>query len=242
MIKQIGRWFALVVACGMVSAWPAAAAESQKITVIGGSGMIGQRIVNEALARGHQVTLLARDPSRVTQTHERLRVEKSDVLETDALTDLFATQDVVISAVGAARQKNPDYFLYLRAADSLVRALRAAGERAPRLLVVGGVGSLKDSSGKLMLDRAPADRRPEHLGQKAALDFYRTVDDVRWTYLSPPGRIAPGERTATYRTGRDELLLDDKGVSAISMEDYAVAMIDEVENPRHVRERFTVAY
>jgi uncharacterized protein len=219
-----------------------AAAEPQKVTVIGGSGMIGQRVVREALERGHHVTLLVRDPAKVTERHERLKVARGDVLESEALTTALAGQDVVISAVGAARAKDPDYLLYLRAAHSLTTALRAMGDVAPRLLVVGGVGSLRDLSGNMILDRVPKDRRPEHLGQMAALNFYRTVEDVRWTYLSPPGRIAPGPRTGVYRTGQDELVMNDKGESSISMEDYAVAMLDELEKPRHVRKRFTVAY
>ncbi len=220
-----------------------AGSAKQRIVVIGGSGMIGQRIVREALDRGHEVTLVARDPAKVSEKHERLKVMQGDVLDPDSLRAVFAGQNAVISAVGAARAREPDYLLYLRAADSLVAALRAMGEGAPRLLVVGGFGSLRDASGKLALERVPRDRRPEHLGQKAALDFYRTVADVRWTYLSPPGRIAPGERKGRYRTGEDRLILDDQGgVGAISMEDYAVAMIDEIEKPRFVGRRFTVAY
>lgn len=236
------RTLTLLVAVGGLASSPAWSAEPHRIVVIGGSGMIGQRIVHEALQRGHHITLLVRDPAKVAEKHERLAVVKGDVLESEALRGQLAGHDVVISAVGAARAADPDYLLYLRAADSLVAALRAMGDGAPRLLVVGGMGSLKDSSGKLMMERAAKERRPEHLGQKAALDFYRTVADVRWTYVSPPGRIAPGERKGVYRTGRDELVVNDKGESAISMEDYAVAMIDEVEAPRHIRERFTVAY
>jgi putative NADH-flavin reductase len=112
----------------------------------------------------------------------------------------------------------------------------------PRLIVVGGVGSLLDESGAPVLDRVPKERRPEHLGQKGALDLYRTVSDVQWTYVSPPGRIAPGERTGAYRVGGDELLRNDVGESGISMEDYAVAVLDEVKAARYIGRRFTVAY
>jgi uncharacterized protein len=217
------------------------AAEPLRITVVGGNGMIGQRIVNEALQRGHQVTVVVREPSRVTQRHERLKIEQGDALNANDVARLVAKRDVVISAVGAARASAPDYTLYLRAAQSLVTALRQAGPDAPRLVVVGGVGSLKDGSGQLVLERVPEDRRPEHLGQKTALDFYRTITDVRWTYVSPPGRIAPGVRTGKYRVGQDDLLMEGDQVSGISMEDYAVALLDEVENPKHVGKRFTVA-
>jgi putative NADH-flavin reductase len=216
--------------------------ETLEIGVIGASGMIGQRIVQEALNRGHNVTAIVRDPARVKQHHERLKVVKGDVLVSTQIARVVAGQDVVISAVGTARAENPDYSLYLQAARSLVDAELSLGEKAPRLIVVGGVGSLKDASGKLVLERVPVDRQPEHLGQKAALDFYRSVLGVRWTYVSPPGRIAPGERTGLYRTGADQLIVNDRGESAISMEDYAVALIDEAEHPAHVRTRFTVGY
>jgi hypothetical protein len=120
--------------------------------------------------------------------------------------------------------------------------LRALGEKAPRLIVVGGVGSLKHASGQLMLERVTPERKPEHLGQKSALDYYSTVHDVTWTYVSPPGSILPGQRTGVFRLGNDALIVNDKGESRITMEDYAVAIVDEAENPRHTGRRFTVGY
>jgi uncharacterized protein len=123
-----------------------------------------------------------------------------------------------------------------------VDVLRGMGAKAPRLIVVGGVGSLFDANGVLLLERVPKERKPEHLGQKAALDFYRSVSDVNWTYVSPPGSIAPGKRRGAYRTGEDQILVDAKGESTISMEDYAVALLDEAEKPEHTGKRFTVGY
>ena len=168
-----------------------------RIAVLGGGGMIGSRIAREALDRGHLVRLVVRDASRVAESHRRMDLVECDVVD-PRLVDHLSGQDVAVSAVGTARAKEHDYSLYLRAAESLVDALRALGAEAPRLIVVGGVGSLRDRSGELLLERVPEDRRPEHLAQKAALDFYRTVSDVSWTYLSPPGRIGPGERTGAY--------------------------------------------
>lgn len=241
-----GRRFRVALLAWMLGTFAASSAvlgaESLKITVIGGSGMIGQRVVREALNRGHSVNLVARDPSSVTETHERLTVAKGDVLDVESMKNLASGRDVLISAVGVGRDANPDSTFYLKVAEVLVAALRDLGDAAPRLIVVGGVGSLKDENGELILERVSADRKPEHLGQKAALDFYRTVEDVEWTYVSPPGRIAPGERTGRYRTGDDILLVDDEGESRISMEDYAVALVDESENPRHTGRRFTVGY
>ena len=242
LLRFFGALLSVLALMAGAAPLPAADSNPLKITVIGGSGMIGQRIVREALERGHQVTVVARDPARVTEKHERLTVARGDALDSDAIAKVVAGQDVVISAVGAARAENPDYNLYLTAADSLITALRSLGESAPRLIVVGGVGTLKDASGTLLLERAPKERKPEHLGQKAALDFYRTVEDVKWTYVSPPGRIAPGERTGRYRVGDDTLLVAPDGASSISMEDYAVALIDEAEKPQHLMRRFTVGY
>jgi uncharacterized protein len=233
-----------------LAAWAAAfiglagtahSAEPLRIAVLGGNGMIGQRIVNEALERKHHVTLVVRDSSRVTQRHDRLKIEKGDVLDSSGVARLAAEHDAVVSAVGTARASNPDYTLYLRAAESLVTGFRKAGADRSRLIVVGGVGSLTDPTGKLLLERVPEARRPEHLGQKAALDFYRTITDIKWTYVSPPGSIAPGKRTGKYRVGLDEILIDANGESQISMEDYAVAILDELEQPRHIGKRFTVA-
>lgn len=242
IVKSLARAIGLFVTLAALFASPAGAAEKLKITVIGGSGMIGQRIVHEALERGHTVVAVARDPSKVTETHARLTMAKGDVLDSDGLASVAAGQDVLISAVGVGRETNPDSAFYLQAADSLITALRGLGDTAPRLIVVGGVGSLTDSTGKLILERVPAARKPEHAGQKAALDFYRTVEDVKWTYVSPPGSIAPGERTGSYRVGDEQVLVNDKGESSISMEDYAVALIDEAENPKHTGRRFTVGY
>jgi uncharacterized protein len=220
----------------------ASAAEQLKIAVVGGNGMIGQRIVREALDRGHHVTVIVRDPSRVDARHERLQIRQGDVLEEAQISRLIAGQDVVVNAVGSARAKTPDRSLYRKGAESLVSVLRGLAKKAPRLIVVGGVGSLKHASGQLMLERATPEHKPEDLAQKAALDYYRTVHDVSWTYVSPPGSILPGQRTGVFRLGDDTLIVNGKGAGHISMEDYAVAIVNEAENPRHTGRRFTVGY
>ena len=218
------------------------AADSLKIAVIGGGGTIGQRIVREALDRGHRVTVIARDPARVTVSHERLSIVQGNVLDAARVAELAAGQGVVVSAVGSARAKDPDPTLYRKAAESLVDALRKLGPKAPRLIVVGGAGSLQNEAGVMLLERLPPERLPESLGQKAALDHYRTVSDVQWTYFSPAGRIEPGKRTGVFRLGGDQVVVDSRGESRISMEDYAVALMDEAERPQHVGRRFTIGY
>jgi putative NADH-flavin reductase len=243
-MKRIEHWFRAAAAVLLLSSTVSAAyaADALKIAVLGGGGTIGQRIVREALDRGHDVTLVARNPARVTEKHERLTVLQGDVLDSARIAELAAGQDVVVSAIGSARAADPDPSLYLKAAESLVVALRTLAPKAPRLIVVGGAGSLLDESGVMMLERVPPEWRPENLGQKAALDYYRTVSDVPWTYFSPAAKIEPGERTGVFRLGDDRLVVDSKGESRISMEDYAVALIDEAERPQHVGKRFTIGY
>ena len=218
------------------------AAESLQIVVFGGTGNIGQRIVREALDRGHEVIVVSRDPSRVKEKHARLKAVQGNVLDAQSVAKIAQGQDVVVSAIGADRANNPDYAIYRKAGESLVGALRTLGSTAPRLIVVGGAGSLEVAPGVMLISRIPEKFRAEVQGQKDALDYYRTVTDVKWTYFSPAGSIAPGKRTGQFRLGGDQLVTDAKGDSKISMEDYAVALIDEAEPAKHVGKRFTVGY
>lgn len=214
-----------------------------KIALFGANGTIGSRVLREALDRGHQVTAVVRDPAKVTEADDNLTVVKGDVLDPASVTAAAQGQDVVISAVGGG--DGPGHLATIEpAAKSLVAGVRAVGADAPRLIAVGGAGSLRTPDGKQVWD---AEGLPEFLLQIMhahgdALDFYRTVSDVRWTNVSPAGLIEPGERTGAYRTGLEDLVTDENGKSRISTEDYAVALIDEVEKAQHVGERFTVAY
>lgn len=213
-----------------------------KIALFGANGTIGSRVLREALDRGHQVTAVVRDPSKVTVEHPALTVVTGDVLDPKSVAAAAQGQDVVVSAVGGG--DGPGHIATIKpAAESLVEGLRTLGDTAPRLITVGGAGSLRTPDGKQVWD---TEGLPEFLLQIMhahgdALDFYRTVSDVRWTNVSPAGTIEPGERTGTYRTGLDDLVVDENGKSRISTEDYAVALIDEIEKPQHVGERFTVA-
>ena len=224
----------------LAAAGPSPAAQALKIVVYGGTGNIGQRIVREALARGDDVTVVVRDPSRETLQSAHLRVVRGDVLDAAQDARLLQGQNVVVCA--ASFRKPPDPGAYRRAAQALVTALRQLGPRAPRLVFVGGAGSLRDPHGGLVVDSIPAAYRAEVNGQKDALEYLRTVSDVPWTYFSPAKTIAPGERTGKFRLGDDELITDSKGDSRISMEDYAVAVLDEAEKPAHLHRRFTIGY
>ncbi|MFG2137205.1 NAD(P)-dependent oxidoreductase [Streptomyces sp. NPDC048650] len=216
---------------------------STEIALFGANGTIGSRILNEALSRGHHVTAVVRDPAKITTTHPRLTVTTGDVLDPASVTAAAKGRDVVISAVGGG--DGPGHLATIEpAAKSLVAGLRTLGDRAPRLITVGGAGSLRTPDGKQVWD---AEGLPEFLLQIMhahgdALDHYRTVSDVRWTNLSPAATIEPGERTGGYRTATEDLVADAAGASRISTEDYAVALVDEIERPRHIGERFTVGY
>lgn len=217
----------------------AGAADPLRITVYGGTGRIGQRIVNEALDRGHVVTVVVRDPSRMTEKREHLTVVKGDVLDPDSVAKHMAGQDAVISTVSGFDQ-GTDFFP--RVAQSLAKAARSLSDRAPRILWVGGASSLPIEPGGKPAVELNAAAAPFQKGQLQVVNFFRSADDLKWTVLTPPSDIAAGERTGKFRLGKDVLLKDSQGRSRISMEDFAVAMLDEIEKPQHVRSRFTVAY
>ncbi|MFD9609218.1 NAD(P)-dependent oxidoreductase [Streptomyces sp. NPDC004290] len=212
-----------------------------KIALFGASGTIGSRVRREALDRGHQVTAVVRDPRKITEEHPALTVVTGDVLDAASVAAVAEGHDVVVSAVGGG--DGPGHQATIKpAAEALVEGLRSLGTDAPRLIAVGGAGSLRTPDGAQVWD---ADGLPEFVLQIMhahgdALDFYRTVGDVRWTCLSPAAQIEPGERTGRYRTAVDDLIVGADGQSRISAEDYAVALVDEIEDPRHVGERFTV--
>jgi uncharacterized protein len=195
------------------------------IILFGATGMIGSRIASELEQRGHAVTAAT-------------RANGSDVTEPSSVSALAAGADAVVSAVSA---RGVDYML-TDIASSLVEALRQAEVR--RLVIVGGAGSLEVAPGKRLVD-TPEFRdewKPEALQHADSLEYYRTVGDLDWTYLSPAALIRPGKRTEAYRKSGDTLLVDDSGHSEISAEDYAIAVADLLEQDSHHRERVSVAW
>lgn len=209
-----------------------------KIALIGASGTVGQRILKEALTRGHQVVAIVRDSSRIIQEDGNLRVVSGDLLDGESIGKAVAGYDVVISAYGPSHGAEDTM---KTVTQELIDAVKQAGVQ--RLLIVGGAGSLEVAPG-LKLVNAP--NFPEAwksiaLAHDEALETYRKAD-LDWTYFSPAAMFQPGERTGTFRIGTDQLVVDEKGESRISTEDYAIAMLDEVENPRFIRKRFTIGY
>jgi putative NADH-flavin reductase len=212
-----------------------------KLALFGASGTIGQRIVREALRRGHTVTAIVRDPARLTEQHAHLTAVMGNILNPESVAAAVAGHEAVLSAYGPSGGEGAETIA--EAAHSLVAGLKQAG--VTRLVVVGGAGSLEVAPGLTLADtpQFPAAWKPIAQAHAEALDIYRKEGtDLEWSYLSPAALIQPGERTGTFRLGGDQLLTDAEGQSRISAEDYAIAFLDEVEDPRHIRQRFTMAY
>lgn len=201
------------------------------VALIGATGNAGSRVLTELLERGHSVTAIVRHPERVP-AHERVTAVGTDSSEA-SLADAIKGHDAVVSSVR---------FVDL-APEVLVAAVKASGVK--RYAVVGGAGSLMHPDGieEARRPEFPEPFRPNSLRGGDLLDLLRKTPELEWTFISPPRFFRAGERTGTFRYGKDDMLMTDEGVpTAISYEDLAVALVDELETPKHVRERFTIGY
>ncbi len=222
---------------------------SLNILVYGATGKIGALVVDEALRRGHMVTAVSRDPAKIQHDHQNLAAVKGDLLDADSIASLVGDQDVVIISVRGiiGKSKKPESALQFIAVEKVVNVLRDLDGTAPRLIHVGGSGSLEVEPGVLYADKLPKVFLPKKLeleirGQVLALEYLRTVDDVKWSYATPAKNFTNGARTGEFRLGGDQLMENAKGKSRISRADFAVALVDEAENADYVRQRFSVAY
>jgi uncharacterized protein len=206
-----------------------------KVVLYGASGNAGSRILQELQSRGHEVTAAVRNPDKLPAGTKSIRDDLSSV---DRIAEIIAGTDAVVSAY----MPPPDDTDQLVAVTGrLVEAVRKAGN--PRLIVVGGAASLEVAPGVTLLasGNVPAAWLPIASSHAKTLELLKT-SDIRWTYFSPAGFFEPGERTVKFRLGKDRLIMDDKGESRISYEDYAIALVDELEKPAHIQERFTIGY
>ena len=225
----------------------AALAQQLDILVYGATGKIGSLVVDEALARGHRVTAVSRNPAQIEKQHPNLAAIRGDLLDDDSIRELTNGRDVVIVSVrGVIGEKIAGNALQYIAVQRVAAVLRDMGQDAPRLIHVGGAGSLL-VDGELYADRLPRLFLPKGLeaeidGQVLTLEFLTGQDGIDWTYITPPKNFTNGERTGEYRTGSDEMLEDARGRSRLSRADFAVALIDEAETGAHVGRRFSVAY
>jgi putative NADH-flavin reductase len=201
-----------------------------KVAVLGASGRAGSEITKELASRGHAVTAIARKPEAIPVASGVTPVA-GDASDPAALAALIKGSDAVISALH-----------FDVPAETLIGALKTAG--VPRLLVTGGAASLEVAPGVILFDtpQFPAEWKPIAKGGITFLEDLRQEKDIDWTFFSPAALIEEGPRTGAYRTGGDQLVVDDKGDSKISFADYAIAMVDELEQPKHSRARFTAAY
>jgi len=219
------------------------------IVIYGATGEVGSHVVREALNRGHRVTAVSRKPERVELQHDNLSVVKGDLLDNASVAEIVTGQDVVILSVRGVigDSGSPESALQFMAAERLVDALYRRGDSAPRLIHVGGSGSLVVEPGVMFAATLPKILLPKNLeveilGQILALEFYRKVHDVKWSYATPPKKFTNGPRTGVFRIGGDRALEDERGRTRVSRADFAVALIDEAEQASHVRQRFSVAY
>ncbi len=201
-----------------------------KVAVLGASGRAGSEIREELLRRGHEVIAVSRKIDGIAPA-PGVTLAAADASDPTALADVIRGADAVISAL---HHDVP--------AATLLSALKQAGVN--RLLVTGGAGSLEVAPGVRLIDTPefPAEWKPFATGGITFLNDIRAETEVDWSFFSPAALIFEGPRRGTYRPGTDQLIVDDKGESSISFADYAIAMVDELEQHRHSRARFTAGY
>ncbi len=221
----------------------------KNVVLIGASGFAGSAILNEALLRGHQVTAIAPHPEKIKVEHANLTVVKGDATNPETLAEVAKGKDAVISAYNPGWGNPRQYEETLENYPKIVEGTKRAGVH--RLLIVGGAGTLFVKPGLRLVDTGnlPAEWLP---GVKSMGEFYLNYlmkeKDIDWVFFSPAGNLGdmgqkgPGKRTGKFRLGKDDMIFDNKGESFISVEDYAYAMIDELEQENHHRERFTIGY
>lgn len=202
------------------------------IALLGITGRAGSRIATELLQRGHTLTGIARNVSKAT-ARPGLDLKAADATDVHALAEILQGHDLVVSSTP---------FVGGIDAPTLIAAAKQAGVK--RVIVVGGAGSLEVAPGVALIDTPefPAIYKAEASGGRAFLQALRTERELDWIFISPSAFFEPGPRTGRFRLGGDQLLVDADGKSHISMEDYAIALADEIETPRHARTRFTVGY
>ena len=215
----------------------------KSVVLIGASGFVGTAILNELLSRGHKVTAVVRNPKKINVTNSNLEIVKTDVSDTNVMVEICKGKEAIISAYNPG-WANPDiYEETLRNYPLILEAAKRSG--AKRLLCVGGAGTLFCAPGLRVVDSGAI---PDAImgGVKSLGEFYLNTlmneKAIDWIFFSPAGTLEPGKRTGKFRLGKDDLIVDENGISHISVEDYAVAMVDELENPKHHYERFTIGY
>lgn len=216
-----------------------------KVALIGASGFVGSHILQELLNRGHQVTAIVRHPEKVTVQHPDLVVKKGDIYNEKEVSALVKGQDAVISAFNPGWTNPNIYEDFLAGSRSIQEGVKASGVK--RLIVIGGAGSLEVAPGVQLIDtpQFPAEYKQGASGARDYLNIIKQEKDLEWTFISPAIEMhqgTAGVRRGTYRTALDNPVFDENGRSILSVEDLAVATVDELEHAKHIRRRFTAAY
>ena len=212
-----------------------------KIALIGATGFVGTQVLAELLQRGHQVTVLARTPAKLAP-QAGLTVVQADALDAAQVAQAVTGVDAVVSAYNPGWTEPQIHDLFLQATRAIFTGVKQAGVK--RLLLVGGAGSLFVAPGLQLVDTPPfpAEYKQGALAAREALNLIQKETSLDWTFLSPPIALAPGLRTGHYRVGADTLLPGvGEAPAGISVQDLAVAIVDEMETPQHLQKRFTVA-
>jgi uncharacterized protein len=216
-----------------------------KVALIGASGFVGSHILHELLDRGHQVSAIVRHPEKVSAQHPNLVVKKGDVYNEKELAELVKGQEAVISAFNPGWTNPNIYEDFLAGSKAIQQAVKAADVK--RLIIIGGAGSLEVTPGVQLIDtpQFPAEYKQGASGARDYLNIIKQENDLDWTFISPAIEMhhgTSGVRKGVYRTGLDNPVFDENGRSVLSVEDLALATVDELEHSKHIRQRFTAAY
>lgn len=212
-----------------------------KIALIGATGFVGSEVLKELLSRGHQVTALARTPAKLP-AQPGLTVVKADALDAAQVAAAVEGHDAVVDSYNPGWSEPRIHDVFLQGTRAIVDGVKRSGVK--RVLIVGGAGSLFVAPGVQLVDTPhfPAEYKQGALAAREALNQIRAETALEWTFLSPAALLAPGPRTGKFRIGADELLMDGDKPAGLSVADLAVAIVDEMETPKHIRKRFTAAY
>ncbi|MDB5023013.1 MAG: UDP-glucose 4-epimerase [Mucilaginibacter sp.] len=213
-----------------------------KIAIIGATGFVGSAVLNEALQRGHEATAIARNVDKITSKAEKLTAIAADVDDSAKLARILAGHDAIVSAYNTGWTNPNLYQDFIKGSKAIQQAAKLSGVK--RLLIVGGAGSLEIAPGIQLVD-SPEFPAEYKAGSTAARDYLNTLKnetELDWTFISPAIQLHPGKRTGIFRLGTDQPVFDENSKSDISVEDLAVAIIDELENNRFIRKRFTLGY
>lgn len=212
------------------------------IVLIGATGYVGSQILTEALNRNHKVTAVARHANKISITSNNIIIRQCDILKQNETIEIIKGHEAVISAYNPG-WKNPDiYDEYIRGYKSILESMHKTGVK--RIIIIGGAGSLYVKPGLQLVD-SPEFPDDWKQGALAARQLYNTIqneDELKWTFVSPAAQLVPGDRTGEFRYGENDVLFNEKNESKISVQDLAVAVLNELENPSYIKKRFTVTY